>query len=85
MNHALDLGKGRGGLHPVVLGAFEVFAKHRLHHLANKRIDIDYLPLGLMGPIMVRDTVAVIAVDPPDRDRWTDHLLRQVGRQTLIL
>ena len=31
MNHALDLGKGLGGLHPIVSDALEAFGKHMLH------------------------------------------------------
>lgn len=87
LNEALELGKRLGGLHPVVPDALEAFGKHMLYHPAHKRIDIDCFPLdplSLMGPIMIRDAVAIIAVDPPDRDRRTRHIFRQVGRQTLI-
>src|SRR6266446_3444246 len=35
--------------------------------------------------IMVRDPRAIIAINTPDGDRWTHHVLRHVARQTLIL
>src|SRR5262245_58903967 len=37
------------------------------------------------GAVMVRDPVAIIAINPPDGDRRTHHVFGHVARQTLIL
>src|SRR5712692_6776320 len=37
------------------------------------------------GPIMVRDPVAIIAIDALDGDRGADHIFGHVVRQALIL
>src|SRR6266851_4514958 len=37
------------------------------------------------GPVMVRDPVAIIAINAPDRDRGTHYIFGHVARQTLIL
>src|SRR6266567_1736829 len=37
------------------------------------------------GPVMVRDPVAIIAINAPDRDRGTHDIFGHVARQTLIL
>src|SRR5216683_1875823 len=37
------------------------------------------------GPIMVRDPLAIIAINAPDGDRRTHHILGHVARQALIL
>src|SRR5258705_195496 len=71
MHHALARGKGRGSLHPVIADALAALGKPMRHHPANTRRDIDCVrldPLGLMGPSMIRDAVAILAVDPSDRD-----------------
>src|SRR5713101_904432 len=36
------------------------------------------------GPIMVRDPLAIIAINAPDCDRWTYHVFGHVAGQTLI-
>jgi len=40
---------------------------------------------GPVGPVMVRDPVAIIAINAPDRDRRAHHVLGDVARYTLIL
>src|SRR6266566_6722138 len=37
------------------------------------------------GTVMVRDPLAVIAVDALDGDRWAHHILGHIARQTLVL
>ena len=52
VNHALDLGKCLGRLHPIVADALEAFGHRMLHHPANKRIDINgfvFHPLGTVS------------------------------------
>src|SRR5712692_6286073 len=34
------------------------------------------------GPVMVRDPVAIIAINAPDRDRGTHYIFGHVARQT---
>src|SRR5262252_8036344 len=73
----LDLGKGLRGLHPVVPDALEAFGQRVLNHPANKRIDIDGFvldSLSTMRPVMVRDPLAIIAIDTPDGERRTHHI-----------
>ena len=61
---------------------------HMLHHPADKRFHRDGFVLQPLGPvraIMVRDPRAIIAINAPDGDRRTHHVLRHVARQTLVL
>jgi hypothetical protein len=87
LNHVLDLGKRPGGLHPVIADPLEAFGECMLHHTADKRLDVDpflFDPLAFMRTVVIRDTVAIIAVDPPKRDRWTHHIFGSISSQTLI-
>src|SRR5215472_10235235 len=66
VNRDLDLRKRLGRLHPVIPDALEAFGQRVLHHPANKRVDSDGFvldPLGAVGPVMVRDSLAIIAID----------------------
>src|SRR5215470_12670462 len=99
LDHALDLGQGRandhldlgkrlGGLHPVIPNTLEPFGHGVLHHAANKREDIHrflFHPVGPVGAVMVRDPLAIIALNAPDGDRWTHHIAGHVTRHTLRL
>src|SRR5713101_10172452 len=72
LNHHLHLGKRLRGLHAVIPDALEAFGHRMLHHPANKRVHIDGFmlhPFGAVGPVMVRDPVAIIAIDALDGDR----------------
>ena len=53
LNHAFELGKRLGGLHPVIAYALEAFGKHMLNHTFDKRVDPHRFPLdplALVGP-----------------------------------
>src|SRR5262245_24899347 len=87
LNHALQLGKRLGRLHAVIADPLEAFRKDMLHHAPNKRVDcyrFPLHPLTFMRTIVIRDPLAIIAVDPPERDRRTHHIFGQIPRQTLI-
>ena len=88
LNRHLHLGKRLGRLHPVIPDALEPFGHRVLHHPANKRVDIDGFvlhPLGAVGAVMVRDPLAIIAINAPDGDRRAHHVFGHVARQALIL
>ena len=87
LNHGLDLGKRLGGLHPVRADPLKAFGKHMLNHAPDKRVDLHRFPLDLLafvGPIMIGHLVPIIAINAPERDRGTHHILGQIGGQTLI-
>src|SRR5919198_3471539 len=87
LNHALQLGKRLGRLHAVIANPLEAFRKDMLHHASHKRVDcyrFPLHPLTFMRTIVIRDPLAIIAVDPPERDRRTHHIFGQIPRQTLI-
>ena len=83
LNHVFNLCKGLGRLHPIIAYPLEAFGKRMLHHTADKRIDVDPFlldPLAFMRTVVIRDTVAIIAVDPPQGERWTDDIGGQIPR-----
>jgi hypothetical protein len=87
LNEAFELGKRLGRLHAVVAYPLEAFGKRMRHHTPDKRVDCHRFPLdplALVGPIMIRDLVSIVAVDAPERDRWAHHLCGQGGRQALV-
>ena len=87
LNHALERGKRLGRLHTVIADPLEAFRKDMLHHAPNKRVDgyrFPLHPLTFMRPIVIRDPLAIIAVNAPERDRRTHHIFGQIPRQTLI-
>jgi hypothetical protein len=87
LNHLLELGKCLGRLYPVVADPLKSFGKHMLNHAPNKGVDFHRFPLhplALVGPIMIRDPVSVVEIDPPERDGRTHHILGQIRRQALI-
>src|SRR5713226_2296094 len=58
-----------------------------LNHTPDKRVDLDGFPLdplALVGPLMRRDPVPIVAIDTPERDGRTHHVLREIPRHTLI-
>src|SRR2546423_15492999 len=68
LNHALQLGKRLGRLHAVIANPLEAFSKAMLHHAPNKRVDryrFPLHPLTFMRTVVIRDPLAIIAVDPP--------------------
>jgi hypothetical protein len=70
-------------LHSVILDAFEAFGHRVWHHPANTRVDIDGFALhslGSVGPAMVRDPVALVAINAPDCNREAYHLFGYVAR-----
>src|SRR5215470_8473576 len=86
-NQHLELGKRLGRLHAVIANPLEALRKDMLHHAPNKRVDcyrFPLHPLTFMRTIVIRDPLAIIAVDPPERDRRTHHICGQIPRQTLI-
>jgi hypothetical protein len=83
MNHALNLRKRLGSLHPVIPDALEAFGKHMLHHAPDKRVDFYRFPLdslALVRTIMIRDLVPIVAIDAPERARRTHHIFGQIRR-----
>ena len=87
VNHVLDRGKRPGGLHPVRAKTLEAFGEGMLHHTADKRRDVaPFLldPFALMRTGVIRDTVAILAVDPSKRDRRTPHIFGQISCEALI-
>ena len=63
------------------------FGHRVLHHAANKRVDIDSFvlhPFRAVGPVMVRDPLAIIAINAPDRDRRAHHVFGHVARQARV-
>jgi len=87
LNQAFDLGKRLGRLHPVIAYPLETLGKHMLYHAPDKGVDRHRFPLdplALMGPIMIRDSLPIVAIDTPKRDRWTHHIFGQIRRQTLV-
>src|SRR5262245_54486818 len=77
LNHALQLGKRLGRLHAVIANPLEAFRKDMLYHTPDKRVDCHRFPLHsltFVGTIVIRDPLAIIAVDPPERDRRTDDI-----------
>ena len=86
VNHALDLGKRLGRLHPVRADPLQSLGKHRLNHPADKRIDLHRFPLdvlALVRTVVLGDPWAIIAIHAPEGDRWTHHICGQIGRQAL--
>src|SRR6478672_23086 len=87
MNHGLDLGKRLRSLHAVIAYPLEAFGKRMLHHTADNRVHLHrfpFHPLALVRTVVIGDAVAILAVDAPERDRWTHDILGQIPRQTLI-
>src|SRR5438034_7447989 len=71
---------------PVGAYPLETFRTHLLHHPTDKGVDIHAFPLhplGLLRAIMGGDALTIITVDPSQGDRWTHHIRRSIGRQTL--
>jgi hypothetical protein len=69
MNHALDLRKRLGGLHPVIPDALEALRKHVRHHASDKRVDFYRFPLdslALVRTIMIRDLVPIVGIETPE-------------------
>jgi len=69
VNHVLDLGKRPGGLHAVIPDPLKTFGKDMLHHASEKRGDrhcFSLHSLTLVGPIMIRHLVAIVAIDAPE-------------------
>ena len=87
LNHVLDRGKRLGGLHPVIADPLKAFGKHMLNHAPDTRVDLHRFSLDLLtvvGPIMIGHLVPIIAINAPERDRGTHHILGQIGGQTLL-
>ena len=81
LNRALQLGKRLGRLHAVIANPLEAFGKDMLHHAPDKRVDryrFPLHPLTFVGTVVIRDSLAVIAVDPPERDRRTDDVFGEI-------
>src|SRR5262249_26740291 len=65
----------------------ETFRKGMLHHTPDKRVDRYRCPLHpftFVRTVVIRDPLAIIAVDPPERDRRTDDICGQIPRSALI-
>src|SRR5262249_6557060 len=83
LNHALQLGKRLGRLHAVIANPLEAFGKDMLYHTPDKRVDCHCFPLHsltFVGTIVIRDPLAIIAVDPSERDRRTDDIFGEIPR-----
>src|SRR2546423_777133 len=83
LNHALQLGKRLGRLHAIIANPLEAFGKDMLYHAPDKRVDCHRFPLHpltFVGTVVIRDPLAIIAVDPPERDRRTDDIFGQIPR-----
>ena len=83
LHQVLDLGKRFGGLHPVIADPLKTFGKHMLNHAPDKRVDRYRFPLHpftFVRTVVIRDPLAIIAVDPPERDRRTDDICGQIPR-----
>src|SRR5438309_11282007 len=81
LNHALQLGKRLGRLHAIIANPLEAFGKDMLYHAPDKRVDCHRFPLHPLpfgGTVVIRDPLAIIAVDPPERDRRTDDIFGQI-------
>ena len=77
LNHALQLGKRLGRLHAIIANPLEAFGKDMLYHAPDKRVDCHRFPLHpltFVGTVVIRDPLAIIAVDPPERARRTDDI-----------
>jgi hypothetical protein len=77
LNHVLQLGKRLGRLHAIIAHALEAFGKDMLHHAPDKRVDrhrFPLYPLTFVRTVVIRDPLAIIAIDPSERDRWTDDI-----------
>src|SRR5215475_15443343 len=77
-NQHLQLGKRLGRLHAVIAHPLEAFGKDMLYHAPDKRVDCHRFPLHpltFVGTVVIRDPLAIIAVDPPERDRRTHDIL----------
>ena len=83
LNHALQLGKRLGRLHAIIAHPLEAFGKDLLYHAPDKRVDrhrFPLHPLTFVGTGVIRDPLAILAVDPPERDRRTDDIVGQIPR-----
>src|SRR5262249_60322969 len=84
---ALQLGKRLVRLHAGIANPLETFRKGMWHHAPDKRVDRYRFPLHpftVVRPVVIRDPLAIIAVDPPERDRRTDDICDQIPRSALI-
>ena len=87
LNQALDLGKRLGGLHAIIPDTLKAFGKDMLDHASDEGIHIHRFPFHafrLMGAIMIGNTVPLITINTPERDRRTHDIFGQIPRQTLI-
>jgi len=87
-DYRLDLGKGLGGVHPILADTFEAFGQDVLDHAANKRLDRNRFvlePVGAVRAVMIRHPLPIIPIKAPDRDGRTHHILGPVTRHTLRL
>jgi hypothetical protein len=83
LNHALQLGERLGRLHAVIANPLEAFSKDMLYHAPDKRVDrhrFPLHPLTFVRPVVIRDPLAIIAVDPSERDRRTNDIFGQIPR-----
>ena len=83
LNHALQLGKRLGRLHAVIANPLEAFSKDMLYHAPDKRVDrhrFPLHPLTFVRTVVICDPLAIIAVDPSERDRRTDDIFGQIPR-----
>ena len=65
----------------------EPLRKHLLYHAPDKGVDLHRFPLdplALVGPIMLRDPMSIIAINASEGDRGTHDLFGEIGRQALI-
>src|SRR5713101_5706634 len=87
LHHALQLGKRLRRLHAVIADPWEAFGANMLDHAANKRVDLHRFPLhplARVGAGMRGDPVPIVAINAPERERRTHHILREIPRHTLI-
>jgi hypothetical protein len=83
LHHALQLGERLGRLHAVRANPLEAFSKDILSHAPDKRVDRHRFPLHprtFVRPVVIRDPLAIIAVDPSERDRRTNDIFGQIPR-----
>ena len=83
LNQTFDLCKRFGRLHPVIPDALQAFGTHMLKHAPDTRVDIHrfaFHSLALLRAIMLGHPLPIVAINPPERERWTHHICGEIRR-----
>jgi hypothetical protein len=87
-DYRLDLGKGLGGVHPLIADTFAACGQDVLSHTATKRLDRTRFvlePVGAVRAVRRRHPLPSIPSHAPDREGRTHHILGHVPRHPVRL